>query len=669
MSGIKSTSILCILLTSSSSISSGQELTFQREVDTISVIINGLPLQSPFAGGFRHTQPTLVDIDNDGDFDLFVGELDGNVNFYRNTGTVTKPSFTLETSNFSDIDIGANSTPTFVDIDNDEDFDLFVGELDGNINFYRNTGTVTESNFTLVTQTFTSANVRSNSTSTFTDIDSDGDFDLFVGELDGNINFFRNTGTNTNPIFTLETSNFSDVDVGFYSDPTFADIDNDGDFDLIVGEQDGNINFFRNTGTNTNPIFTLETSNFSDVDVGFRSAPTFIDIDNDLDLDLFVGEVKGSINFFRNTGTATEPIFIPDEIEVHVSVDVGFDSTPTFADIDNDADLDLFVGEDDGNINFYRNTGTVTEPIFILETENFADINLGFSIDPTFADIDNDADLDLFVGEGDGNINFFRNTGTATNPIFTLETSNFANIDVGFVSTPTFADIDNDADLDLFVGEGDGNINFFQNIGTVTNSIFTLETSNLANIDVGFVSDPTFVDIDNDADLDLFVGEGDGNINFFQNIGTVTIFTFILETENLDSINVRRSSPIFVDIDNDGDFDLFVGEASGGLHFYRNITTDIVRGDINSDGRIDVADLVRVINIILSIPPEPTDQERTAGEKVEIEFIPLEYNYIRLAEEMKKENIPQEFVDTILTGWWTTCLEILPAKERARGRY
>jgi len=50
-------------------------------------------------------------------------------------------------------------------------------------------------------------------------------------------------------------------------------------------------------------------------------------------------------------------------------------------------------------------------------------------------------------------------------------------------------------------------------------------------------------------------------------------------------------------------------------------------------------------------------------------FIPLEYDYARLAREMREEKQPEEFVETVLTGWWTTCLEILPAKERLRGRF
>jgi predicted phosphodiesterase len=54
---------------------------------------------------------------------------------------------------------------------------------------------------------------------------------------------------------------------------------------------------------------------------------------------------------------------------------------------------------------------------------------------------------------------------------------------------------------------------------------------------------------------------------------------------------------------------------------------------------------------------------------VAVEFVPVEYDHARLAREMTEEGLPREFVETIETGWWTTCLEILPAKERANGRY
>jgi predicted phosphodiesterase len=58
-----------------------------------------------------------------------------------------------------------------------------------------------------------------------------------------------------------------------------------------------------------------------------------------------------------------------------------------------------------------------------------------------------------------------------------------------------------------------------------------------------------------------------------------------------------------------------------------------------------------------------------AKTKFQIEFITLEYDFHLLAAEMRAEKLPEEFVATILTGWWTTCLEILPAKERCRGKF
>ena len=59
----------------------------------------------------------------------------------------------------------------------------------------------------------------------------------------------------------------------------------------------------------------------------------------------------------------------------------------------------------------------------------------------------------------------------------------------------------------------------------------------------------------------------------------------------------------------------------------------------------------------------------TAGADVTVEFVPVEYDWAALAREVEREGLPAEFAETIRTGWWTTCLENLPAKERARGRF
>jgi predicted phosphodiesterase len=58
-----------------------------------------------------------------------------------------------------------------------------------------------------------------------------------------------------------------------------------------------------------------------------------------------------------------------------------------------------------------------------------------------------------------------------------------------------------------------------------------------------------------------------------------------------------------------------------------------------------------------------------AKPQLRVEFVPVQYDCQRLTNEMRSEKLPEEFVETILTGWWTTCLEVLPQKERRRGKY
>ena len=551
-----------------------QEFQFQHEADSIPVIMNGVPIQSPFAGGFVISKPAFVDIDNDGDLDLFVGGRDGDLHFFRNIGTSTNHLFTLEPEILNAILVGNFTSPSFADIDNDGDYDLFVGNSGGNIQFFRNTGTAQIPDFILESADFLNINFGIQVHPTFADIDADGDLDLFVGEWDGNINFFKNIGTATSPTFILENENFSSIDVGQVSVPDFADIDKDEALDLFVGEIEGNINFYRNSGTPTNPNFTLVTEDIAFNQNRVRSAPTFADIDDDGVFDLFVGQTDGQINYYKNVGTPPDITFTLI-MENFVSLDLGSWSTVRLADIDADEDLDLFIGEG-STLNFYRNTGTATNSNFIHETDEFALVRSASPF-PCFVDIDKDGDLDLFVG-GLGTIRFYRNRGTASEPIFVLETNEYASIDVGFDSALDFADIDNDGDFDLFIGESEGKIYFYRNTGTATQANYILETNNFASIDVEFNSAPFFTDIDNDGDLDLFLGERYGNINFFRNIGTATNSSFSLETESFADIEVGGYSvPFFADIDNDLNIDLFIGEEYGGIHFYRNLVGVTVR--------------------------------------------------------------------------------------------
>src|SRR4028119_955668 len=269
------------------------------------------------------------------------------------------------------------------------------------------------------------------------------------------------------PTFSNSVTNpFGLTDVEFAASPTFADIADDGDLDAFVGNAEGDTLFYRNTGSASNPVFAAPTTNdFGLTNVGLFAVPTFADIDGDGDLDAFVGELFGNIFFYRNTGSATNPVFAAPTTNPFGLTAVGYDPKPTLVDIDGDGDLDAFVGNADGDTLFYRNTGSASNLVFAAPTTNdFGLTNVGLDASPTFADIDDDGDLDAFVGELFGNTLFYRNTGSASNPVFAAPTTNnFGLTDVGYLASPTLADIDGDGDLDAFVGNIGGNTVFFEN--------------------------------------------------------------------------------------------------------------------------------------------------------------------------------------------------------------
>src|SRR6476661_2929404 len=213
------------------------------------------------------------------------------------------------------------------------------------------------------------------------------------------------------------TNPFGLTDVGFYAAPTLADIDGDGDLDAFVGNDDGNTLFYRNTGSASNPVFATPTTNdFGLTNVGIYATPTLADIDADGDLDAFVGNYYGNTLFYRNTGNASNPVFAPPTTNDFGLTNVGFGATPTLADIDGDGDLDAFVGNQNGNTLFYRNTGNASNPVFAAPTSNpFGLTDVGISAAPTFANIDGDGDLDAFVGNFYGDTVFFENQAAPSN--------------------------------------------------------------------------------------------------------------------------------------------------------------------------------------------------------------------------------------------------------------
>ena len=212
------------------------------------------------------------------------------------------------------------------------------------------------------------------------------------------------------------------------------------------------------------------------------------------------GNVYGTLHYFENTGTAIAPAFTERTGAANPfnGVDVGFYSTPSFADLDGDGDLDAVVGATTAPCTISA-TPRRTAPDFAEQTgaaNPFNAVDVGVFSTPSFADLDGDGDLDAVVGEIDGTLHYFENTGSASAPAFTARTgaaNPFNGVDVGAYSTPSFADLDGDGDLDAVVGEFYGTLHYFENTGSAIAPAFT-ERTGAANpfngVDVGSTARP-----------------------------------------------------------------------------------------------------------------------------------------------------------------------------------
>ena len=255
-----------------------------------------------------------------------------------------------------------------------------------------------------------------------------------------------------------------------YINPTFCDIDDDNDYDLIFGSDWSRLTYFENEGDTVCYEFTFVTDTFVNPPIGFEPLsqrpciPVFCDIDNDNDFDLFYSAWLdepvwyGKLYYYKNIGTNNNPIFTMED-SLFQGIESPADMYPYFVDIDNDFDFDLFIGYGymspsiAGRIAFYYNEGTPDSANMVLETAQFNGIDLGYYAIPTFCDIDDDSDYDMFLGDEDGLIHYYRNDGTPEVYDFTFVTDNYAGVNVANIASPVFCDIDDDGDYDLFVGE------------------------------------------------------------------------------------------------------------------------------------------------------------------------------------------------------------------------
>ena len=257
------------------------------------------------------------------------------------------------------------------------------------------------------------------------DLNGDGLLDVVVGDASGSLTCYLNVGTPRHPQFEKDDTIFAGVSVANYSAPYLADLDGDGDLDLLVGCGDGGLYFWWNNGTPTEPSWQAAHELFQGIDVGNYSVPVLADLDADGLLDLAVGSEEGVIYFWWNNGTATEPSWVYDDTVFPAwyndylgwyGIWVGRSSAPALGDLDADGDLDLVVGEVNGKLHVFLNVGTPEEPKWSLVPWMLGDLWLFNYTTPAIGDLDADGLLDLAVGSVDGYVYYVRNYGTPTEP-------------------------------------------------------------------------------------------------------------------------------------------------------------------------------------------------------------------------------------------------------------
>ncbi|MGH7445323.1 MAG: FG-GAP repeat domain-containing protein, partial [Longimicrobiales bacterium] len=238
-----------------------------------------------------------------------------------------------------------------------------------------------------------------------------------------------------------------------------------------------------------------------------------------------------------------------------------------------DGDLDLLVGNKldpttlrSARLFRFRNDGTAKAPAFTLA--DTLDMPGSYHFAPALADLTNDGLVDMLLGTWNEGVLFMRNDGTRQEPRFVQDTTRTITLTRGSNATPALVDIDDDGDLDVFIGEASGEVNFYRNVGSVSDPRFELVSDVFDGIDVGRRSHPAAVDIDDDGDADLLFGGEAPAAVLYRNEGTRAAARFVADPTFELPLH-PTASPVFADVNADGVPELITGGLSGGLTLYR----------------------------------------------------------------------------------------------------
>ena len=376
---------------------------------------------------------SIIDMDNDGIRDLVVSPFDPSLYvaenkrscwFYNNTGTNDHPVFQFQTDHFFQnemIDVGTNAYPIVADINGDGLPDLLIGNYGEYDSSYYFQGSLKS---------------------------------VFISK----ISYYKNTGQLNNPSFHHVTDDFADLSrlhgLAFY--PTFADLDGDGDQDMITGNADGSLTYFQNTaGPGKDPVFAPAQTQYQKIKAGNFSTPQLFDFDEDGLPDLVIGNQKGILIYYHNTGTLVTPVFthVTDSLGKVVVTNplISYDgySTPFFFK-DPSGKTGLIVGCEEGKVHYYTNidgnlNGTFTRSDSLLTILCGSSIPslFGYRTAATVATL-SDADfMDLIVGNFSGGLNYFSHK---TSPVVYT-----AIKERGLASAPQFVVYPNPANEEVFI--------------------------------------------------------------------------------------------------------------------------------------------------------------------------------------------------------------------------
>lgn len=542
-------------------VSDGNGLEFELAFSLVGS--NYVPTWSPNLYVTQVDVPAIDDIDADGDLDVLTFSIFGSyVEYHKNLSMElygTCDSLVYEVRNrcwgyFSE-NVNNNSTqlnhPCGFNVPNPE-FPLEPGVIAEAVEALQQRGQ--EATRTLGDE-LADGRSAAHVGSTLLSLDLDGDTvkELILGDISFNtLNALFNGGALNDALMVAQDSTYPTqdvpVDLPVFPGAYHVDVNNDGKRDLVVSPNATSLThnfqsvwYYLNTGTDAVPVFDLAGTSLWQgqmLDFGEGAYPVPFDHNGDGLMDLIVanygyynpgGDYPGKLALMENTGTATAPAFtlVTDDYMSLSTSGIGAAMYPAFGDVDGDGDQDLIIGDLQGRMHFFRNTATGPVASFSLETPNITDGNgdtmdVGQFATPQLVKVDNDALLDLIVGERNGNINYFRNTGTTAAPIWTPAADTLGGVvvtewwNVTGYSVPWMY-LNSDGERELVVGSESGWFHQYKNIDGNLSGAFTLVDSTFQEIREGMRSSMTLVDINGDGHLDAFTGNYRGGVGYWRN--------------------------------------------------------------------------------------------------------------------------------------------------------